>query len=89
MAKKIKSPKLEDLAQRRTELAHERTMLSYLRSFAALIIFGIALISFSDSYGIALFYSGLTAIVMGAILGVITAKSYIHHRKKWKEMGLI
>jgi uncharacterized membrane protein YidH (DUF202 family) len=70
------------LAEKRTKLARERTVTAYIRTSATIILFGFAFVGFALESGSKIFfYTGLGAIILGGIIGLLAVQRGISHSK--------
>jgi uncharacterized membrane protein YidH (DUF202 family) len=76
--------KVSHLAEKRTEMAHERTILAYIRTAATIILFGIAFIGSSKTWGNFFFYLGWIAIGIGLLILIMVIFRTLKHSREIK-----
>jgi len=69
----------DHLAVDRTRLANERSFLAYIRTTFTMIITGLSLIKFFDSFTAIIL--GWIFIITGVLLGILGAIRYLRFRK--------
>jgi putative membrane protein len=77
----------DHLAIDRTTLANERSFLAYTRTALTMVITGLSLIKFFDSFWSQI--SGWVFIVLGVLIGVFGAIRYLRFRKNINKVAIV